>query len=160
MSTLVLLPDPVTTLVRVAHVEDVPACKALADGQRDALGFLIRAAFVDSVGRGQLLVAERAAQVVGFVRFNHRVRGTETALYDICVAPHMQRQGIGRQLVQALVGACHHHGRNAIVLRCPEGSPANAFYARLGFAQVTIEPGRRRRLILWRLALVEAACAS
>jgi ribosomal protein S18 acetylase RimI-like enzyme len=84
------------------------------------------------------------------------LRGVETALYDICVDALCQRRGVGRRLVQALADSCRQSGRIAIVLRCPESQPANDFYACLGFQQVAIEPGRRRRLIVWRLALVEA----
>src|SRR6266540_2615603 len=88
--------------VRTAQLSDIRSCKNIADRQRDALGFLPRPVFAEAIQRGQLLVAVSTQDIVGFVRFNHRLRGIETALYDICVDVPMQRQGVGRSLVQAL----------------------------------------------------------
>jgi ribosomal protein S18 acetylase RimI-like enzyme len=142
--------------IRGAEPNDIPACKAIADAHREALGFIVAATFADAIRRGQLLVADRAGEVVGFVRYNHRVRGIETALYDICVASSAQRQGVGRLLIESLIASCRLHGRYTIVLRCPANLPANAFYARLGFQRLEVEPGRRRPLVLWRLTLQES----
>lgn len=142
--------------VRPAELRDVPFCKAIADANREALGFIVAATFVDAIRRNQLLVAESAGEVIGFVRYNHRVRGVETALYDICVASVAQFQGVGRSLVAALSESCRLHKRHTIIARCPEDLPANAFYARLGFQRIAVEPGRRRRLVLWQLTLSEA----
>ena len=146
--------------IRAAQPSDIPACKSIADTQRHALGFIVTATFADAIQRNQLFVAERdGGEVVGFVRYNHRRRGDETALYTIGVACSFQRQGIGRLLVERLCESCRSSRRCAIVLRCPENLPANAFYARLGFQRISVEPGRRRPLVLWRLTLVEASCA-
>jgi ribosomal protein S18 acetylase RimI-like enzyme len=143
--------------VRSGELRDIPSCKAIADANRDALGFLVAAAFVDAIHRSQLLVAESSGNVVGFVRYNHRVRGTETALYDICVSIIARRQGVGRALIAALGESCRLHGRRTIIARCPEDLPANAFYACIGFQPITVEPGRRRRLVCWRLTLSDAS---
>lgn len=142
--------------IRPAELRDVSACKAIADANREALGFIVAAVFVDAVHRNRLLVAESAGEVIGFVRYNHRVRGAETTLYDICVARSFRLQGVGRSLTAALREVCQSNKRHAIIARCPEDLSANAFYARLGFQQITVEPGRRRRLVLWRLTLSEA----
>lgn len=140
--------------MRLANSADVAACKAIAEQYRAVLGFLPRAVFAEAAERGRLLVAvDGDGAVTGFLRFNHRARGTETALYDICVDGERQRCGIGRSLVDALGAACRSVGHSAIALRCPEGLPANDFYAALGFRAVGIEAGRRRRLLLWRLDL-------
>lgn len=143
-------------LVRSAELHDIPACKAIADAHREALGFIVAASFADAIRRNQLLVADHSGEVVGFVRYNHRIRGDETALYDICVADSAQRQGVGRLLVETLSASCRLHARRTIVLRCPENLPANGFYARLGFQRIHVEPGRRRSLVLWRLTLQES----
>jgi ribosomal protein S18 acetylase RimI-like enzyme len=140
--------------VSYANAADIDACKNIADQHRDALGFLTRAVFAEAVERKRLLVAATdARQIVGFVRFNHRVRGTETAIYDICTDKQAQGRGIGRTMVVALAAECRHANRETIALRCPEGAAANGFYAHIGFQQADIEPGKRRRLIMWRLPI-------
>jgi len=151
---------PETIVVRPAVQTDVVACKRIADAHRGVFGFLTRGLFREAVERDKLLVAEDSSgAVVGFVRFNHRRRGDETVLYDIASDPGGGQPGIGRALVGALAASAREAGRNSIVLRCPEGVPANGFYQALGFRQQGIEQGRRRRLVAWRLPL-EAAAAS
>ena len=145
-----------STLVRVAELSDISACKSIADSHRDALGFVVTAVFADAIRRNQLLVAEREGEVIGFLRYNHRLRGHETVLYDIGVAHSAQRQGVGRLLVERLCESSRSYGRLAVVLRCPKNLPANTFYARLGFQRIRVEPGRRRPLVLWHLPLLEA----
>jgi ribosomal protein S18 acetylase RimI-like enzyme len=147
--------------IRLACQHDISSCKQFADAHRAALGFLTRALFAEAITRNRLLVAETSDGVIaGFLRFNHRLRGTETALYDICVDRSLQRRGIGRALVSSLVSMCQEADRSAIVLRCPEELPANSFYKRLGFQECDIEPGRRRRLIVWRLTFEERPWSS
>jgi ribosomal protein S18 acetylase RimI-like enzyme len=136
-----------------ATTADIDACKTIADQHRDMLGFLTRAVFTEAAERQRLLVAAIDGQVVGFVRFNHRVRGTETAIYDICTDRQIQGRGVGRALVVALAAECRRCNRETIALRCPEGAPANDFYAHIGFQQGAIEAGKRRRLIVWRLPI-------
>jgi ribosomal protein S18 acetylase RimI-like enzyme len=139
---------------RLAHHDDILLCKRIADAHRSEMGFLTRAMFAGAITRGHLLVAETGDGVLaGFLRFNHRVRGTETALYDICVERSLKRRGVGKALVASLVKMCEAANRSAIILRCPEELPANSFYERLGFRRCTVEPGRRRRLVVWRLAI-------
>lgn len=147
--------------IRAAEPTDVVACKVIADQHRAALGFLPRAVFAEAITHHNLLVAATSEAVVtGFVRFNHRQRGTETAIYDLGVASSLQGRGIGRALVCAVAAQCRTRNRAAIILRCPEGLPANEFYARVGFQRNGVEEGRRRRLVVWRLLVEVATCAS
>ncbi len=141
-------------MVRYATAADVQGCKHIADQLKTVFGFLSRGVFCDGVERGQLLVAESATDnIFGFVRFNHRVRGTETALYDIAVDQQHQRQGIGRSLVQTLIANCRQVQRTSIIVRCPLDLPANVFYQAMGFTHVQLEQGRRRALNVWRLTI-------
>jgi ribosomal protein S18 acetylase RimI-like enzyme len=147
--------------IRQAVPEDIIACKRIADQNREAFGFLPRPVFVEAVERRRLLVAASSTGVViGFVRFNHRMRGTETALYDICVDNSLRRQGVGRALVAALVDECRRANRETVVLKCPEGLPANDFYDRLGFERQGMVQGRRRNLIIWCLSTGNDLCSS
>lgn len=137
---------------RLACMTDIPLCKLIADQHRDIFGFLTRSVFTEAAERQRLLVAEtKAGQVVGFVRFNHRIRGIETAIYDIAVERQTQGKGIGRMLIVALATECRRFNRETIALRCPEDTSANGFYAHIGFQQGAIETGKRRRLVVWRL---------
>ena len=142
--------------IRMATQEDINRCKEIVDKHRNVFGFLSRPIFQDAAERRSLLVALDSNQnVLGFVRFNHRVRGTETALYDICVDHGFQGQGIGRALISALIEECIKVPRLSIVLRCPEGLPSNDFYQHIGFRQAGIEQGKRRNLIVWRYKIEE-----
>lgn len=146
--------------VRLGQAADIPSCKPIADQHRDVLGFLTRGVFAEAVEKQHLLVADLGEQqIVGFVRFNHRKRGTETAIYDIGVDQHFQRQGIGRALVGALANECRIWNRDTIALRCPEGVPANDFYCHIGFQHMGILPGRKRRLMIWQLPIETIICS-
>lgn len=140
------------SVVRRATEADINACKRLADASRDAFGFLTYGVFAEAVARGRLLVSEDSAEnLIGFARYNHRVRGPETALYDICVSVSSRRQGVGRALIEHLAAESLEMGRRSIVLKCPQTLPANQFYAALEFELVGTEDGRKRRLNVWRL---------
>ena len=140
--------------VTLAGIEDVPQCKEIANRHRGEIGFLPSAVFLDAAKNGRLLILKNAEnRVLGFLRFNHRVRGNESALYDVCVESNSQRQGLGRLLVLEFIEKCRVVGRTSIVLRCPENLPANVFYLQLGFVQSEIYDGKRRRLIVWRMSL-------
>ncbi len=142
--------------IRMATQDDIVRCKEIVDKHRNVFGFLSRPIFQDAAERRRLLVALDSNQnVLGFVRFNHRVRGTETALYDICVDHSFQWQGIGRALISALVEECIKVPRFSIILRCPEGLPSNDFYQHIGFRQAGIEQGKRRNLVVWRYKIEE-----
>lgn len=169
-----------TVRVRYAGSPDVTSCKMIADQHKHVLGFMPKAIFQEATERGKLLVAHISTvslsthgecpvdalgetenvQIVGFVRFNHRVRGTETALYDICVDTELQHHGVGRALVSTLVSECIKVPRSSIILRCPEGVPANDFYRHIGFEQVGIESGKRRSLVVWHLPVETFLCSS
>lgn len=147
------MPEQRGPKVRFAHEGDIAGCKRIADQHRTALGFINRAIFADAVRKRQLLVAEISTYgIVGFLRFNHRVRATDTALYDIAVDQERQGVGVGRALVTALRDHALEAQREGITLKCPQGLDANKFYARLGFEQAGLEPGRNRTLIKWRLS--------
>ena len=147
--------------VRLASADDVLPCKRIADADRAIFGFLTRALFADAAAHSRLFVVEMGSTgVTGFLRFNHRRRGDETALYDIGVDAAARRQGLGRALIEALKDDCRRLGRRTIVLRCPEGAESNDFYARLGFWRVAVEPGRKRPLVVWQLPIHPLQCSS
>lgn len=141
--------------IRLAVPADVPACKAIADDHKHELGFLTRAVFSEAIARHNLLVAQLtdSSKIVAFVRYNHRKRGSETAIYDICVDINHYRMGAGRALLDVLATDCRSRERTSIILKCPEDLSANQFYQSIGFQRIGLDAGRRRALVVWRLLL-------
>jgi len=133
-----------------AKERDVFAVKEIADGHRVDFGFIPRAVFFEAVDKGWLLVAKVDNVVVGFVRFRHRCDKT-TTLYEIAVANHIKRQGIGRALLSSLIEHARQHNQLEITVKCPVNLLANHFYSSLGFQLVRVDKGKRRDLNVWRL---------
>ena len=74
------------------------------------------------------LVAEEDGTVRGYI-------GSQS------VAPDARRQGLGQQLLQALLDALHRRGIERVFLEVrPTNVPARALYAALGFEEI----GRRK----------------
>lgn len=138
--------------IRKAIPTDLDVLKSLADAHRRELGFVIRPALVRSIERGELIVAANSTGLIAFVEYHHR-RDAQTTLYHIVVAPDYRRQGIGRRLVERLADEARATGKEIITLKCPTALPANEFYARTGWSLAGSEPGKRRPLNLWQLAL-------
>ncbi len=136
--------------IHKATEDDLDAVKSLADLHRRELGFVRRPALLEAIRRSELTIARDSSHLVGFVHYRHR-RDTQTTLYDIAVKPEYRRTGIAKALVQALISEARSLDKHFIVLKCPSELPANAFYARLGFERWAEEPGRRRKLTVWRL---------
>lgn len=138
--------------IRAACREDLVAIKALADGHKHELGFVLRPALAKSIDRSELYVALDGENIIGFVDFHHR-RDEQTTLYHILVDQSDRNKGVGRALIVALLRAARVAGKSYIQLKCPQDLDANGFYRHLGFRQVDIEQGKNRSLAVWRLSL-------
>jgi GNAT superfamily N-acetyltransferase len=132
----------------------VDAVKAIADSHRDELGFHTRQTFVDSIQRGELVVATEGRHVVGFARF-HKRRDQLATLYEIATCPDRRRRGVARRLLAAVVEECQNAGARLLRLSCPAELPANAFYEAIGFLRVSprSRPGKLRPLIEWQMPI-------
>jgi len=144
--------------VRRAVPADLPYVKQLADAHRHELGFVLLPSLREQIDRGEMLVAEADANVVGFVGF-HRRRDNQMTLYHIAVAPGAQRQGVGRALLAALEAAAQQAECSHILLKCPVDLPANEFYQRYGFGLEETQTGRKRALNVWLRPLPSRAVA-
>ncbi len=133
----------------------IDAVKRVADQHRPELGFHTRQAYVDSLNKGELLIAKRAAEVVGFVRYHHR-RDNRTTLYEIAITPDSRGKGVGRRLIEALIADCQRVFSRCIRLSCPVELPANRFYEAVGFIRSTRRSllGRSRPLYEWELPVL------
>ncbi len=139
--------------IRKAALADLDAIKVIADTYRRELGFVLRPALARSITRGEVLVAENSAGLIGFVEYRHR-QDEQTTLYHIAVVSNHRQEGVGRSLVDALHSEAWTIGKKIILLKCPSELPAQGFYARLGFNSIGEEPGNKRSLIVWVLPLV------
>lgn len=136
--------------IRKATLGDLDAIKALADRHKQELGFVLRPALVRSIERTEVFVAENSANVIGFLEYHHR-RDSQTTLYHIAVQRDHRWQGIGQQLVDALIQDAVGFNKEFIQLKCPVNLGANEFYQHLGFSRIDVQPRRSRDLAIWRL---------
>ncbi len=87
---------------------------------------------------GSQLIVARTLGAVGFAL--SRVVIDECELMLLAVSPSVQKKGIGRQLLTAMIGNARETGVRSVFLEVRSGNPAVALYSSAGFCQV----GRRR----------------
>lgn len=144
--------EPCSWIIRKASPDDLVEIKRLCDQHRNELGFVLRPALVASIEANEILVADEAGQVIGFVHYHHR-RDLSTTIYHIAVATNARRNGVGRTLIEALRYECMQQKRLAIRLKCPTTLPVNEFYKQIGFVLIEVDKGKRRSLNLWLMRL-------
>lgn len=97
------------------------------------------------------LVAEDAGSVLGFAGL--MVVGDEAHVTNLLVTPDKRREGLGRELMIALIASGIDAGARHLTLEVRKGNvAARALYSRLGLAPVGIRPryyGDDDALILW-----------
>jgi ribosomal protein S18 acetylase RimI-like enzyme len=142
-------------IVRPARSHDIDPVKAIADLHRAELGFHTRQSYLDSLKRGELLVASAGRRVAGFVRF-HKRRDFGATIYEIATAPALRRRGIAKRLLGAVVEECRRLDARMLRLSCPAELQANAFYEAVGFERTSprSRPGRLRPLIEWQMPIL------
>ena len=133
-----------------ATVGDLDAIKDLADEHKHELGFVLRPALARSIERTEVFVAKSNGSVAGFLEYHHR-QDSQTTLYHIVVRPDCRCQGIGQQLVDALVQDARERDKEVVHLKCPVDLEANEFYQQLGFSRARVQRSRNRDLAIWRL---------
>jgi phosphinothricin acetyltransferase len=97
-----------------------------------------------------VLIAERAGRVIGYAyagSFRARPAYRHTVEHSVYVDAAVQRGGVGRMLLEALVDACRARGfrRMVGVISDPANSHSLAFHLRHGFAQAGILRGVGRK---------------
>ena len=82
----------------------------------------------------------------------------EAHVLNLCVAPRAHGQGLGRLMLQTLLGVARDHGAESVLLEVrPSNAPALALYRSEGFRTVgtrrgyyPAHGGREDAFILWR----------
>lgn len=119
---------------------DIDAVKRVANVYKNELGFVNKAALIESVERGGLWLACIGQSVVGFVNYRTRRDGIST-VYEIAVLPQWRGQRIGAALLATVPSPKR--------LKCTVDNPANDFYAKsMSFGGT--EAGRKRELNVWQ----------
>lgn len=146
------------TNVRAATVDDAPAVSRVilkALRQSNAKDYSpevierVEASFSPSAllklfQQREVFVALHEQQIVGTASLDGR------AVRTMFVAPDVQRQGIGRRLMEAVEGAARTAGID--VLAVPSSVTAEQFYASLGYKAVRDSfHGEERTIIMERL---------
>jgi len=149
------MPQKARPIYSKATTRHISAMKAIADANRDEVGFINRAKLVQVVEEDRIIVAILKRKVVGFVTFRHRKTDTQTTLSEICLDQSVRGLGYGRGLINALYQDCISHCHTFIRLKCPVDLAANSFYEHAGFQKVATEAGKIRQLNVWELPVTE-----
>ncbi len=137
-----------------ALLQYLNAIRALADGEKEALGFLPEAAYRDAIIQRRLIAMlareNSTLHVVGFILFsgvfpNARVQA-------VAVKPDHRRGGVASALVSALVSYLENRGYIAVTAAVASDlSGAQAFYESRGFLARRVRDGgqtRQRTIVL------------
>lgn len=128
-------------IVRSGTEDDIEQIVAISRQWRNELGYVMRPALRDSVGRGTLFVAALDTQIIGFVNSRRRRDGVNV-IYEIAVHRDFVSNRVGTQLLQVIPAPTR--------LKCTvDNIRANSFYEAFGFRLVGRENGRRRELNVW-----------
>lgn len=102
---------------------------------------------------GIFLVARRQGEVVGYA--GCWVLVDEAHITTVAVGPDHQRQGIGRQLVSALLKHSHEMGATCATLEVrASNDPARKLYQSMGFVDAAVRRGyypnnREDAIVMW-----------
>lgn len=110
------------------------------------LGFVNRAALIESFNRKELLVIGKKA----FCHFHHRL-DDQTTIYEIGVSKQLQGKGFGKKLLNKLIKLAKSKKKLFILAKCPVNLSSNGFYKKMGFKLSKVEKGRKRKLNVWVL---------
>jgi ribosomal protein S18 acetylase RimI-like enzyme len=137
-----------------ALLQRLPTIRALADGEKEALGFLPEAAYRDAIEKRRLIAMCTAvngnSEIVGFILFsgvfpNARVQ-------QVVVAKQHRRAHIASALINEIVSQLEARGYLSITAAVASDLPAaQAFYEHNGFVARRSHPGgqaRNRTIIL------------
>jgi ribosomal protein S18 acetylase RimI-like enzyme len=134
-------------LVQEHHDFDERRFIAATAGTPDHYGAFLATQLTDS--DVVLLVAEHEGAVIGYAYgaiegYDYMaLRGPAAVLHDLIVAPEHRGRGVGRALLDAMVGALTTHGAPRLVLSTAErNAAAQRFFERMGFRRTMVEMTR------------------
>lgn len=125
----------------------VPAVRAGADSDKDALGFLPAQAYEQAATQGTLFVAvdRRGAQgrYAGHILFGATY--PHAKIFQVIVPEADRGSGVGRQLIQAVLGYLEDKQYLSVSAKVASELSANAFWSSLKFETVATKSGGASR---------------
>lgn len=134
--------------------ELLPQIMSIADGEKEALGFLPLAAFRDACAQRRLIAAVEeiggVKNVIGYILFGGIF--PRARVYQIAIAPHQRRFGFARKLIGVLVARLEAAGYLSLSARvATDLERAVAFYTSNEFRitrEVSGGASRARKLLI------------
>ncbi|MGO4534588.1 ribosomal protein S18-alanine N-acetyltransferase [Leifsonia sp. 2MCAF36] len=131
--------------LRRANPDDVPAIMELERSVFASDAWSERSMLSEVTGEhGYYLVAfqpDTPEQLDGYAGLLAPRGGTEGDIQTIAVAPHARRRGLGRVLMQALIGEARRRGADEVFLEVRADNPAaQTLYRELGFEEIGVRP--------------------
>jgi N-acetylglutamate synthase-like GNAT family acetyltransferase len=159
MSSIVPIPKfPIH--IRTATMADIPFMDALQKKYAKALGYFTRKQFEGYVEPGHVLIAEReGGRPIGYLISKDRYlkRNELGVIFQLCVAPDVQRGFVGATLVRTAFERSAY-GCRLYCLWCAQDLDANRFWESLGFVPIAFRAGsdRKKRVhIFWQKRIVD-----
>lgn len=122
---------------------------ALGDANKQTLGFLPWAGFVEAARRGHVLAAlGDDGSVAGYCLFD--LPGSYVRITHLCIDPKSRGEGVARALIDTI--SDRNSSRFGLRLKCRTDWPADKMWPRLGFAQTAQVVGRSKaghKLTIW-----------
>ncbi|CAN5488831.1 hypothetical protein BH09PLA1_BH09PLA1_02300 [soil metagenome] len=156
-----LPPSRSAITIRRSTMDDLPALDALQKQFNRALGFFPRAQMEGYIENGWVLVAQDAATnaLRGYCASRDRYlkRDELGVIYQLCVAPGVQRGLVGASLVKE-VFAKSAYGCRLYCCWCAKDLEANHFWEAMGFVPIAFRAGSAKKSrvhIFWQKRIVE-----
>lgn len=135
-------------------MQRLPVIRALADGEKEALGFLPEAAYRDAIEKRRLVAmcttVNGDSEVVGFILFSGVFPNAR--IQQVVVAQHHRRTHVASALINEVVSQLEALGYLTVTAAVASDLPAaQAFYERNGFVARRSRPGgltRNRTIVL------------
>jgi ribosomal protein S18 acetylase RimI-like enzyme len=147
-----------STIVERDHlIELLPAIVALADSEKEALGFWPENSLREAIDRGRLIALAADGDLSGYIHYSGVF--PHAKVQQIATSPAWRRQGVASTLIRAVVAKLENHGFLSLKAEIAETLAGSlAFYRGNGFVEVMRRKGgsARNRAILVHVRELES----
>ncbi|WP_421850880.1 GNAT family N-acetyltransferase [Novosphingobium sp.] len=135
----------------------LPAIVALADSEKESLGFWPENSIREAIDRGRLIALSADGCLAGYIHYSGVF--PHAKVQQIATSPDWRRQGVASTLIRTLVARLENHGFLSLKAEIAETLAGSlAFYRRNGFVEVMSRKGgaTRNRSILVHIRELES----